>query len=155
MGLFDLNNRLIPIYVLINLAYVFANVWIGCSFFIHKSEIEVLADVLYHGIALSSVNMVMSTIPRNFEPPTEGVFHCVLCHKGTNISMWDFLALALHCAFLTLCLLERMVWKGLFSLFLICLFPLRVTLQLLLEYFHKKKVKSEASKRQLSLSAVL
>ena len=140
MPAFNFAVDLWPIYFLVQMAFVFANVWIGSTLLMYTSEYDLIRDVVFHGLTLLLVHAMHIPI----RPPMKGVFHCKICHIDSKFTVWDFISLIMHCGFLALCLFERFSLKREFSALLVLLLPIRAIIVFGLKVYHDRLIESEA-----------
>ena len=131
--------ELLPIYILVHIAYVFANIWITSALMMLNSERYVLRDVFFHGGLLLLVYPLQAPV----KPPTKGVFHCRMCHVYKEFTVWDFVALAVHCGFLVSGLIERMIFRWGFSISFFLMLFTRIAIALALMEYHFRLEMSE------------
>ena len=135
---------LLPIYFLVHIAFVFANIWISSALMMQNSELDVLRDVFVYGGLL----LLIYPLKLSIKPPTKGVFHCTICHISKDFTVWDFVALALHCGFLGSALIERIIFKREFSIIFFLMGLARLVIGLaLIGYHYRLEVSEDKRKR--------
>ena len=135
---------LLPIYVLVHIAFLLANIWITSALLLKNSLFAVFEDVLFHGLFLLPIYL---TSKMSIKPPTKGVFHCTMCHVGQEFTVWDFVALAVHCGFLAGALIERIFTRFELSITYFLMVIIRVFILFALVVYHFRKEMSELEQR--------
>ena len=111
---------------------------------VEKLVIAVFKDVLFHRLFLLPIYL-RSKI--SIKPLTKGAFHCKMCHVGQEFTVWDFVALAVHCGFLAGALIERIFTRFELSFTYFLMVIIRVAILFTLDYYHFRKEMAELEQR--------